>query len=305
MNLRTTEQRHPDAPGLDTRAAGNVLTVLLDGQAAAVSAVRAATQDIADMAALISETLRSGGDLYYVAAGSSGLMGLSDGLELPGTFGIPKERIHIKLAGGAQSLTDLAGSVEDDEAAARQDAASVSSDDCVICISASGSTPYPVAFQELAKAAGAHTISIANTPDSPLLRSAEVAVYLPTPSEVIAGSTRLGAATAQKVALNMASTLAGIQLGHVYDGHMVNLFADNKKLVERAARMVSDISGCSDEQAASVLSQTEGAVKPAVLLALGAETLEHAQELLDRAEQNLRSAISDLTPGFSPAKRRD
>ena len=161
-------------------------------------------------------------------------------------------------------------------------------------ISASGSTVYPLAVIKVAKQIGASVIAISNTPGTPILEQVSVAIYLPTPPEVIAGSTRLGAGTAQKATLNMMSTLMGIRLGHVHDGYMVNLYADNKKLLERAARMVSEIGNCTPEQADEYLGHTEGSVKPAILLALGARDLNAATQNLESAGQNLRLAISEL-----------
>lgn len=305
MSLRTTEKLHAKASGLDARDGKDILSLLLEGQQSALVAVKDAIPSIEAGANLMARTLQAGGNIYYVAAGSSGLMGMADGLELPGTFGIPKENIFIKLAGGQASLTDLAGSVEDDADAALNDAADLGKGDCVICISASGSTPYPLAFLDVARKIGAATISITNTPDSELLNKADVAIYLATPAEVIAGSTRMGAGTAQKVALNMISTLAGIRLGHVHDGHMVNLYADNKKLVERATRIVSDIAGCSVDEVATHLANANGAVKPAVLLAFGVKDLATAQRILESADQNLRTALSKFGSGDGPVRNCD
>jgi len=305
MHLRDTEKLHPKARGLDARAGAEILSVLLRGQQAALAAVGPAIPAIGRAAEHVTQTLRGDGRLVFAAAGSSGLMALADGLELPGTFGIANDRISIRLAGGMAVLGNLTGSGEDDTEAARADAAGIGAGDCVIGISASGSTPYVLAFLDASRQAGALTIGIANTPGSAVLTGADVAIYLPTPPEVIAGSTRLGAATAQKAALNMLSTLVGIRLGHVYDGHMVNLHADNQKLVRRAQRMVSDIAACSTKRASACLAASDGAVKPAVLMALGVETPQDAARILARASHDLRRAISDITPGGIPAQQSE
>lgn len=294
MNLRQTEQHHNRAIGIDALDDLDILNILLDGQIDAVNSVRSAIPSIKKAAEMMAKTITSGGSLIYAAAGSSGLMGLADGLELPGTFSIDKQAIKILLAGGQASLTDLAGDSEDDHQAAKQDAAGIGRHDCIIAISASGSTPYALAVVEAAREVGASVIGISNTPDTPILNHADVAIYLPTPAEVIAGSTRLGAGSAQKVTLNMMSTLMGIRLGHVYDGYMVNLYADNKKLIERATRIVSNIGNCAAEKAGVYLNQSEGSVKLASLLALGASDLNTARRIMGNAGQNLRQAISEL-----------
>ena len=294
MNLRQTEQLHSRAANIDTLDSLEILQILSAGQSDAIDSVRSALPAIHQAAELMAETINNDGLLIYAAAGSSGLMGLADGLELPGTFGINKHSIRILLAGGQPSLTDLAGDSEDDELSAVRDAAGISQRDCIIAISASGSTAYPLAVIKTAKQIGASVIGISNTPRTPILEQASIAIYLPTPPEVIAGSTRLGAGTAQKATLNMMSTLMGIRLGHVHDGYMVNLHADNKKLLERASRMVSELGDCTPEQANEYLGHAEGSVKAAILLALGARDLNAAKQNLENTGQNLRRAISEL-----------
>ncbi len=303
MHLRQTEQLHNRATGIDALDGAEILNILLDGQIDAVSSVRSALPSINKAAELMADTITNGGSLIYAAAGSSGLMGLADGLELPGTFGIDKHSIRILLAGGQASLTDLAGDSEDDYQAAIQDAAGIAQKDCVIAISASGSTAYAMAVVEAAQKVAASVIGISNTPDTPILNQANISIYLPTPAEVIAGSTRLGAGSAQKVTLNMMSTLMAFHLGHVYDGYMVNLFADNTKLIERATRIISNVGNCATETAGDFLKQSEGSVKLACLLALGAKDLNTAKQIMESAGQNLRLAISELKPGLGPAQQ--
>jgi N-acetylmuramic acid 6-phosphate etherase len=291
-----TEALHNHAGGLDERQPAAVLGILADAQIEAASAVRDAIPAIADAAALIAATLASGGRLAYAAAGSSGLMALADALELPGTYGIPRDRIVILFAGGAAALHDMAGAPEDDAAGAAHEVAEagLAAGDCLIAVSASGATPYAVGALREAAARGVRTIAIANNAGSALLGLADVPVLLATPPEVIAGSTRMGAGTAQKIALNMMSTLAGVQLGHVHDGYMVNLFADNAKLRGRAARMVAAIAGCDEQAALNALETTGGSVKPAVLVAAGAADAATAEELLDNTGGRLRPALSKL-----------
>lgn len=272
MTNRPTEASHPASAGLHLAPADDVLTRLLDAQAVALAAVRPAIPAIELAAEAAATALRTGCRMAYAGAGSSGLMALADCLELLGTFGIPPEQTPMFFAGGTEALLKMTGAVEDDPALAKADLAraGIGPGDVVICVSASGSTPYTLAIADLARKAGARVIGIANVPGSLLLEGADIAVLVETGPEVIAGSTRMGAATAQKVALNMLSVLVGIRLGHVHDGHMVNVIADNAKLIDRAARIVAAIAGVSAQAAKQALAQTGRAVKPAILVARGA-----------------------------------
>lgn len=295
----TTEARHEKAEGLDGLPSSEILSVLLEGQLGAVESVRKALPEIENAARLIADRLATGGRLIYCGAGSSGLMAMSDGLELPGTYGITPDQTPILLAGGAESLQLLAGGYEDDVelAAADVDAISVAGDDCMLCVSASGSTPYTLRAAELGKARGAAIISIANNAGRPLLEIADVPVLIATPPEPIAGSTRMGAGTAQKVVLNMLSTLTAVHLGHVHDGFMVNLRVDNAKLRDRARRIVATISGADGDRAGRLLDQADGSVKIAVLLAAGVDSTQSAGKLLESCNQNLRSALKKAKSG--------
>lgn len=289
-----TEERHDKAMGLDVMHPALALRVLASGQQAAAKAVDSAVESIAAAAQIAAATLANGGRLAYAGAGSSGLMAMTDALELPGTYGIALDKVVVLLAGGAASLTDLAGGYEDDMDLARKDVrdAGIGAGDCLISVSASGSTPYALAAADEARERGVRVIAMANNPGALLFQNAEVSILLQTPPEVISGSTRMGAATAQKIAFNMFSTLVGIQLGHVYDGHMVNLKADNAKLRGRAIRIVSDIAGIGATEAGHYLTTSSGSVKIAILLAAGAKDVVAAEAALAEAGQNLRRALS-------------
>ncbi|RWD72216.1 N-acetylmuramic acid 6-phosphate etherase [Mesorhizobium sp.] len=291
-----TEALHQNAEGLDVQAPEAILAFLANAQIEAAKAVHGAIPAIAAAAELIAKQLKSGGRLAYAAAGSSGLMAVADALELPGTFGIARDRIAILIAGGDNAFRTLAGGPEDDtdEASAAVAAATIGKGDCLIAISASGSTPYAVQALQDAKSRGAATIAIANNRGAALFNQADVAILLETPPELIAGSTRMGAGTAQKIALNMLSTLAAIHLGHVHDGYMVNLTADNIKLRDRAVRMVAAISGKSRDDAARLLEESGGVVKTAILLAAGAANADAAEKILEGTGQKLRPALSEI-----------
>ncbi|MEM7300669.1 MAG: N-acetylmuramic acid 6-phosphate etherase [Pseudomonadota bacterium] len=292
-----TESVNGLASQLNDASPEAALGLLLDGQVAAAQSVRSALPQIATAAEQIANCINAGGKLAYIGAGSSGLMALADGLELQGTFGIPQSRIRILFAGGPACLEELRGGPEDDGALARADVddANIGSGDCAILVSASGRTPYTLAALQQAQVRGAKCIGLANNSPSPLLEASDIPIHLPTPPELIAGSTRMGAGTAQKIALNMLSTLTGMHLGHVYNGMMVNLQADNDKLQDRACRMVMEVSGCTEDAAQGALGQASGSVKAATLLAVGASSLHHAEELLGRYRGKLGPAISDVS----------
>lgn len=291
MALSATEHLHPAASGLDTLPEIAVLAHLWTAQAAALQVVGQALPQIAQGAALMAAALQGQGRLIYAGAGSSALMAVSDGLELGGTFGVPAERVLLRMAGGLPVDARMPGDTEDDAQDGTRAAAGIGAGDVVIAVAASGRTPYALAVAKAARAQGAQVIAVANVAGAALFEHADVAICLATPPEVIAGSTRMGAGTAQKVALNMMSTLMGIKLGQVHDGMMVGLVADNEKLRGRAAGMVAQIAGVAAETALQALHAAEGAVKPAVLIALG-QAPDAARDLLRETNGNLRAAIA-------------
>jgi len=292
-----TERPHAQAKGLDLLSGAEILTILHESQLAAIESMGAAIPALEKGAEAMARAIRSGGNLVYAAAGSSGLMGLADGLEIPPTFGIPTSRINILRAGGLEDMAKPKGEAEDDAEAATRDAAGIRENDCVICLAASGNTVYPVTIMNIAKSRGATTIGISNNDNTLLISGSDIPVFLPTPPEVIAGSTRLGAGSAQKIALNMMSTLMGVKLGHVMDGLMVNVIANNVKLLERAENIVMGITGCERNTASENLKAANGGVKQAILITSGAKDLSEATKYLDMADQNLRTAITNITTG--------
>ncbi|MDZ4393263.1 N-acetylmuramic acid 6-phosphate etherase [Cypionkella sp.] len=291
MTLPVTEHLHPAATGLDTLPGPAVLGHLLAAQASALQAVSQALPQIEAAAALMAQALQADGRLVYAGAGSSALMAVADGLELGGTFGVPADRVLLLMAGGLPVDARMPGDTEDDADEGTRAAQDLRAGDVVIAVTASGRTPYALAVAEAAQARGAQVIGIANAVGAKLFDHADVAICLPTPPEVIAGSTRMGAGTAQKAALNMMSTLMGIKLGQVHDGMMVGLVADNDKLRARAATMVARIAAVDELLAAQALVMGRGAVKPAVLIALG-KAPDAALALLSETKGNLRAAIA-------------
>ncbi len=293
MAERQTEQLHPAGRGIDMRPPLTALGDLLDAQVAALAAVRPALPALEQAAALMARCLSSDGRLIYAGAGSSALMANADGLELSGSFGIDPARILLLMAGGLPTDARMPGESEDDAAAGEAAGADLGQGDLVIAVTASGATPFPLGLAQVARGRGAAVVAIANNAAAPIFATADVAVALITPPEVIAGSTRLGAATAQKVALNLISTMAAIRLGHVHDGLMVGVRAENAKLRERAARMVAAISGADAATAAAALAAAGGQVREAVLIARGASPVDAAR-LLAGAGGRLRGALASL-----------
>jgi N-acetylmuramic acid 6-phosphate etherase len=298
MTVRRTEAQHELAKGIHSEPPATILARLLDGQRAAAAAVAPALPALEAAGLAVATALGAGGRVGYAGAGSSGLMALADAMEIAATFGIPTDRTPVFFAGGVATLLDHSGASEDEvEVAAELGRSGLGAGDVVICVAASGSTPYTLAVAEAARAAGATLVGIANVEGSPLLALADVPVLLDTGPEVVAGSTRLGAATAQKIALNLISTLAGVRLGHVHDGYMVNVVAANAKLRDRAARIVAAIAGTGDAAARAALEATGGAVKPAVLVAAGASDRAAAERLLAASGGHIGPALESLRAG--------
>jgi N-acetylmuramic acid 6-phosphate etherase len=282
----------------DSRRMGDraFLAALLAGQRRAVEATEKAAQAIERAAAAVSDKLGAGGRLVYIGAGSSGLIAIQDGAELPGTFGIEPSRVVFVIAGGAANAHQIDGAAEDDRDGATSDVAALGamSADIVIAVSASGTTPYTLAGAEAARGQGATIVALANRAGSRLLEMADHPVLLDTGREALQGSTRLGAGTAQKCALGLISTLANARLGHVYRGLMVNVRPDNDKLRRRALDIISAIAGVDEGAARRSLASASDDVKCAVLIASGANHRERAQHLLAQSHGDIGAALSRL-----------
>ena len=289
-----TEHISPVYIELDSWPAAEMVDPLDDIQLAAIAAAGGALGAIAAAVAVAVPALQRGGRIAYAGAGTSGRIAVQDGSELMPTFDWPAERVVFAMAGGFDALVRSVERAEDDEAAGAQAMADakISADDVVIGIAASGTTPYTIGALRGAKAAGAVTIAVANNPDAPLLEVARHRILVDTGSEVIAGSTRMKAGTAQKIVLNLLSTAMMVRLGRVYRGLMVDMRATNAKLRRRAETIVVEILRCPARDAARWIEEADGDVKTAVLLGLGLPRDEAAQ-LLRRHGGNLRKAIDE------------
>jgi N-acetylmuramic acid 6-phosphate etherase len=290
----STERGTADVAGIDTWDDERILAVLVDGQERAVAAVKRAAPAIAVAATEIAKRFAAGGSLIYAGAGASIRLAVQDGVELPGTFGMAEERIVYLIAGGRDAMFETLAEAEDDAEAGARQASMATARDALIAVAASGSTPYTVAAAQTAKRRGALIVSLLNNPGTPLGRLADVEILLDSGPEVIAGSTRMGAGTAQKAALNLLSTLVNIKLGAVHDGMMVNVETGNAKLKRRARDIVMRIAGTDEKHAEAALDQTGGVIKPAVLVCAGAASAEAARRLLEATGGNLRQALARL-----------
>ncbi|MEO9649789.1 MAG: N-acetylmuramic acid 6-phosphate etherase [Roseobacter sp.] len=279
---------------IDVLPTQGALGAMLAAQIAAVEVVRSALVEVQRAAELVALAFEAGHSVHYAAAGSSGLMALADACELPGTFGVSQSQIKIHMAGGVPADGVMPGGTEDERDAAALSARDACAGDVVIVVSASGTTPYALGFAEAALARGACVVGIANVPGTPLMEMADVPIVLETVAEVVEGSTRLGAGTAQKVALNMISTQAGILMGHVHDGMMVNLAPENIKLRKRAADIVSRIANVPVDRAGQVLVHAGFDTKCAILMAAGASSRE-SKALLQRHNGYLRECLEALS----------
>jgi len=292
--LNATEQRLPGLEGFDAWDDERILNTLLAGQHRALNAVERAIPALSKAATAIAPRLAAGGKLIYAGAGTSIRVAVQDGTELPATFGMKEEQLTYLIAGGRAAMFDTLAEAEDDAKQGEQDANVCTSGDAMIAVAASGRTPYTIAAARAAKAKGCLVVAVVNNAGSPLAAAAEIEVLLESGTEVISGSTRMGAGTAQKAALNMLSTLINTKLGAVHDGLMVNLQAGNSKLMARAANIVSTITGETPEKSADALKQAGGHVKPAALMLSGAASVAEAQKILSDTGGNLRLALAKL-----------
>ncbi len=295
--LPATERVSPRYEALDAWDDATILSSLWESQLAAVAAVQGALPQIAAAAAAAATRLQRGGRLVYVGAGTSGRIAVQDGAELPPTFDWPADRLMLMIAGGEAALTRSVENAEDraDQGAAAIETAGIGASDVLIGLAASGATPFTLACVRAATTAGAVTIGIANSPGAPLLTAAAFPILVATEAEPIAGSTRLKAGTAQKVVLNLFSTLLMVRLGRVYRGQMVDVQARNAKLRHRAERMVQLLTGEDPASVRQALELADGRVKLAVVLLQGLDR-PAAEALLGAHEGQLRSALDSL-PG--------
>jgi N-acetylmuramic acid 6-phosphate etherase len=287
-----TERASPRYSDIDVWAPLDIAEAMIEGQFTAVAAVRSARFALLEAALAAAERLRQGGRLVYVGAGTSGRLAVQDGAELIPTFSWPQDRLLLLMAGGKDALLRSVEGAEDavDQAIRIVQKHEIGVNDVVIAVAASGTTPFTLSCLREARRRSALTIGIANNRDTPILEEADYPIWLDTGAEPIAGSTRMKAGTAQRVTLNVFSSVVMILLGRVYNGLMVDLQAVNQKLARRSASIITRLTGRSGEQAYEALRKADGNVKLAVLLLHGCD-LQKATSVLDRAGGQLRAAL--------------
>jgi N-acetylmuramic acid 6-phosphate etherase len=292
MPTETTDPRYREIDRWPTETA---IDAMLEAQLAAIAALKSQTAAMAAAIEAAAERLRRGGRIAYAGAGTSGRIGVQDGVELTPTFNWPFERLVFLIAGGPAALTRTQEGAEDSREAAIASVAEegIGPEDVLIGVAASGRTPYVIAALDAARAAGALTIGVANNADTPVLHAAEHAVLADTGSEVVAGSTRMKAGTAQKVTLNLISTGIMLRLGLVHHGLMVNMQVSNAKLRQRAIRMIGTLAGVEAAPAEAALDAGGRDIKTAVLVARGLDPAE-AQARLAAAQGSLGAALDTL-----------
>jgi N-acetylmuramic acid 6-phosphate etherase len=288
-----TEEPSTEHPALDTYDSAALAAAFAADQARAAAAVQAAAPALAAAVDAALPRLRAGGRLVYVGAGTSGRLGVLDSVELWPTFSWPRERARALLAGGEGAMFVAVEGAEDNAAQGVADmrALPVAADDVLVAIAASGSTPYVLGAVRAAREAGALTVAMTNNPGTPLAAAGDIAVVLDTGPEVISGSTRLKAGTAQKIALNTLSSSLMVRLHKVHGNLMVDLRATNEKLQRRALALTQRASGATEAEARTALAAADGRVKVAIVMLRAGLDAAAAEARLAAAEGHVRRAL--------------
>ncbi len=288
-----TETANPAARDLDTLSALEIARLISREDGGVALAVSVALHAIARAIEAAARALSSGGRLLYVGAGTSGRIAALDAAECPPTFGIDPRLVQYVIAGGPRALSRAAEYNEDSPQLGRRDLArkKPGKKDVVVGIAASGRTPYTVAALEFARSRGAATVALTCNSDTPLERAADIAIVVDVGPEVVAGSTRMKAGTAQKLVLNMISTGAMARLGYVYGNRMVNVHTRNRKLVERGVTILAETAGVDRERARAALRSAGMSVPLALVMLKRGVSKAEAARRLKSARGNVRRAI--------------
>jgi len=293
-----TEQRNPKSMRLDVISTREIVALINEEDASVAAAVRRVLAEITRAADLIADRIRHGGRVFYVGAGTSGRIALLDASEWPPTFGTSPDLVQVIIAGGVSAGVQSAAPLEDDATLGARDLASrdPQARDVVVGLAASGRTPYVIGALQRAREAGAATIAICSNPGAPMIASADIAIVAVTGPELLTGSTRMKAGTAQKMILNMLSTAAMVRLGKVYSNLMVDVTPANEKLLERARRIVSEAAGIPAAEADRVLEAGGRNLKTAIVMAVRRWSAEEANAALARAGGLIRKALEERGP---------
>jgi N-acetylmuramic acid 6-phosphate etherase len=288
-----TEQPNPRSADLDTKSSFEIACLIIAVDATVAAAVARALPQIAMAIDWIAVSLANGGRLISVGAGTSGRLAALDAAEIPPTFNTEPTMVQAIIAGGSGAFNRALEANEDSESSAVREIKKrhVGRKDVVVGIAASGRTPFTVAAVRSARRAGAKTMAVTCNPATELEDAAELAIVMETGPEVVCGSTRMKAGTAQKMALNMLSTGAMVRLGYVYGNLMVNMHRSNSKLAERSIRIVQQALGTSKDKARRALKKANNSMSAAVVMAKAKVTRAEADRLLKTAKGNVRKAI--------------
>lgn len=269
MKIARTEMRNPKSMHMDKMSTEEMAKLVITANYDAVKAVEDAATDVAKAVDAIAAAFENGGRLFYIGAGTSGRMGVLDASECPPTFGVPYELVQGVIAGGKERMFRAGENAEDnyDSGCAVIAECGVTERDVVVGISAAGNAAYVVGAIDTAKARGAVTVGISSNPDTKILNAADIAIFTDTGAEVLTGSTRLKAGTAQKVVLNTLTTCAMAKTGKVYENMMINLAPSNQKLERRVIRIVTEILSCTEEVATKLLEENDWNIRKAVTAA--------------------------------------
>ncbi|MFC2629618.1 MAG: N-acetylmuramic acid 6-phosphate etherase [Lancefieldella rimae] len=289
----TTESRNPRTMNLDEMSPLQLVNVMNQEDLHVVSAVKAVLPQIATAVQWAKEVLEVGGRLIYFGAGTSGRLGVLDAVECPPTFGVSSDVVVGLIAGGERAFVRAVEGAEDDPELCKKEllAINLKESDLAVGLAASGRTPYVIGGLRYAKEIGCRTVAIACNKDSAIGKEADLAIE-PTPGpEVLTGSTRLKAGTAQKMILNMISTGSMVGIGKAYQNLMVDVQQTNNKLVVRAQNITMAATGCTRDEAAAALHEANGSAKVAIVMLLTKVSAKEAQNQLDAAQGHVRDAL--------------
>ena len=289
----TTESRNPETMNLDEMTPSQIAAIMNKEDETAIKAIKEVVPMIAKAIEWAAESLKNGGRIIYIGAGTSGRLGVLDAVECPPTFGVSNQMVIGLIAGGKNAFVEAAEGAEDSKTLCEEDLKSVSlsNQDIVVGLSASGRTPYVIYGLRYANSLGCKTVAIACNLNSEIGTEAKLAIEPVTGPEVLTGSTRLKAGTAQKLILNMISTGSMIGIGKVYENLMVDVKQSNEKLVVRSQNILMTATGCDREEAKKVLKEADGHVKTAVMIILSGCDAKEARDKLSKAGGNVRQAL--------------
>lgn len=295
MNIKnlSTESRNPNTTRLDEMTAEEIVRVMNNEDKKVASAVEAELPDIAKAADIIAKSFKSGGRLFYSGAGTSGRLGILDAAECVPTFGSDPNLVQGLIAGGERAMTVAVEGAEDDVELGANDLKlrNLNANDTVVGIAASGRTPYVIEALDYAKKIGASTVALSCNADAAISQHASIAIEVVVGPEVLSGSTRLKSGTAQKMVLNMLSTVSMVRTGKTYGNLMVDLKPTNKKLVQRSINIITEVTDVDENTALTELMAADYSVKDAIVMIANKTDKLNAQKELEQSDGFVRKAI--------------